>query len=64
MAVVHRDFGLAGIVLASLLLLGAASVSVYRSTVAESGHLVIAIILTVLAMSASTPYTGWGDRIW
>src|SRR5712692_6365150 len=54
MAVIHRDFGLAGIVLASLLLLGATSVCVYRSTLAESGHRVIAIVMTGLAMSAST----------
>jgi len=54
MAGIHRDFGLTGIVLASLLLLGATSVYVYRSTLAESGHRVIAIVLTGLAMSAST----------
>ena len=54
MAVIHRDFGLAGIVLVSLLLLGATSVCVYRSTLEESGHRVIAIVLTGLAMSAST----------
>src|SRR3981081_1160678 len=54
MGVIHRDFGLAGIVLVSLLLLGATSVCVYRSTLAESGHRVIAIVLTGLAMSAST----------
>jgi hypothetical protein len=54
MAVIHHNFGLAGIVLASLLLLGATSVCVYRSTLAESGHRVIAIVLTGLAMSAST----------
>src|SRR6266436_5684738 len=54
MAVIHGHFGLAGIVLVSLLLLGATSVYVYRSTLAESGHRVIAIVLTGLAMSAST----------
>jgi hypothetical protein len=54
MAGIHRDFGLAGIVLVSLLLLGTTSVYVYRSTLAESGHRVIAIVLTGLAMSAST----------
>jgi hypothetical protein len=54
MAVIHRHFGLAGIVLVSLLLLGATSVCVYRSTLEESGHRVIAIVLTGLAMSAST----------
>ncbi len=54
LAVIHRHFGLAGIVLVSLLLLGATSVCVYRSTLEESGHRVIAIVLTGLAMSAST----------
>lgn len=54
MAVIHRDFGLAGIVLVSLLLLGATSVCVYRSTLEESGHRLIGIVLTGLAMSAST----------
>src|SRR6266568_891621 len=54
MAVVHGHFGLAGIVLVSLLLLGATSVCVYRSALEESGHRVIAIILTGLAMAAST----------
>src|SRR5437867_4334228 len=38
MALIHRDFGLAGIVLVSLLLLGATSFCVYTSTLAESGH--------------------------
>lgn len=54
MAVIHRHFGLAGIVLVSLLLLGATSVCVYRSTLEESGHRVIATVLTGLAMAAST----------
>ncbi|MBZ5685506.1 MAG: hypothetical protein LAP86_10770 [Acidobacteriia bacterium] len=54
MAVVHRHSGLAGIVLASLVLLGATSALVYRSTLEESGHRVIAIVLTGLAMAAST----------
>ena len=54
MAVIHRNFGLAGIVLASLLLLGATSVCVYRSTLEESGHRVIAIALAGLVMAAST----------
>ncbi len=54
MAVIHRPFGLAAIVLVSLLLLGATSVCVYRSALEESGHRVIAIILTGLAMAAST----------
>jgi hypothetical protein len=54
MAVVHEHSGLAGIVLASLVLLGATSGFVYRITLRESGHRVIAIILTGLAMAAST----------
>src|SRR6266851_927019 len=54
MAVIHRHFGLAGIVLVSLLGLGSTSVCVYRSTREESGHRAIAIVLTGLAMAAST----------
>ena len=54
MAVIHQHSGLAGIVLVSLLLLGVTSVCVYRSTLEESGHRVIAIVLTGLAMAAST----------
>lgn len=54
MAVVHRHSGLAGIVLISLLLLGATSVCVYRSTLEESGHRVIAVALMGLAIAAST----------
>jgi hypothetical protein len=54
MATVHRSGGLAGIVLASLLILGATSVCIYKSTVAESGQRLIAIVLTSLAMAAST----------
>jgi hypothetical protein len=54
MAGIHRGFGLTGIVLASLLLLGATSVCVYKSTLEESGHRVITIVLTWLATSAST----------
>ena len=54
MATVHRSGGLAGIVLASLLLLGATSVCVYKSIVAESGQRLIALVLTSLAMAAST----------
>ena len=38
MAVVHAHFGLAGIVLLSLLLLCSTSAFVYRSTLGESGH--------------------------
>ena len=40
--------------LLSLLLLGATSVCVYRSTVEESGHRLIAISFDWLAMAAST----------
>src|SRR6266852_454349 len=54
MALVHRGFGLAGIVLVSLLVLGVTSVCVYLSTLKESEHRVIAIVLTGLAMAAST----------
>ena len=54
MAIVHAYLGLAGIVLVSLLVLGATSVCVYRSTVEESGHRLIAIALTGLVMAAST----------
>ena len=54
MAVVHGHSGLAGIVLVSLLVVGATSVCVYRNTLDESGHRVVAIALTGLAMAAST----------
>jgi hypothetical protein len=54
MATVHRSGGLAGIVLVSLLLLSATSVCVYKSTVAESGQRLMAIVVTSLAMAAST----------
>lgn len=54
MAAVHSHFGLSGIVLSSLLVLGATSLCVYRNTVEESEHRLIAISLTGLAMAAST----------
>ena len=54
MATVHHSGGLAGLVLVSLLLLGATSVCVYKSTVSESGQRLVAIVLTSLAMAAST----------
>src|SRR5260370_25589810 len=54
MAFIHRHFSLPGIVLVSLLLLGATSVRVYRNTLEESGHRVIAIALTGLAMATGT----------
>ena len=54
MATIHRSGGLPGLVLASLLLLGATSVCVYKSIVAESEQRLIAIVFTSLAMAAST----------
>jgi hypothetical protein len=54
LAVVHRAGGLGGIVLVSLVILGATSLCVYRSTSEESGHQTLAIILTGLAMASST----------
>ncbi len=54
MAVVHHVAGLRGIVLLSLVLLGLTSTCTYRNAVGESGHRLIAIVLTALAMSAST----------
>ncbi len=53
MAVAHQIAGLRGVVLITLLVLGATSVSVYRNTVTESGNRLIAIVLTWLAMAAS-----------
>ena len=54
MAGIHYVAGLGGLVLASLVLLGLTSVCVYKNTVAESGHRLIAMVLTSLAMAAST----------
>ena len=54
MAAVHSHFGLSGVVLLSLLVLGATSFCVYRNTAEESEHRLIAISLTGLAMAAST----------
>ncbi len=54
MAAIHSHFGLSGVVLVSLLVLGATSVCIYRSTVEKSEHRLIAILLTGLAMAAST----------
>ena len=54
MAAVHSHLGLGGIVLVSLLILGATSLCIYRNTVEECQHRVIAISLTGLAMAAST----------
>src|SRR5579863_2879411 len=54
MAAMHRRFGLGGIVVASLVLLGATSVCIYRSTVEESEYRLISIVLTGLAVAAST----------
>jgi hypothetical protein len=54
MAAVHHVAGLWGIVLLSLILLTLTSTCVYRNAVAESGHRLAAIVLTSLAMGAST----------
>jgi hypothetical protein len=54
MALAHHAGGLAGVVLLTLLVLGATSVCIYRNTAAESGHGVIALVLTGLAMATST----------
>src|SRR5215470_7189696 len=54
MAAIHGHFGLAGIVVVNLLILGCTSVCVYRSTIEESEHRLISIVLTALAMAAST----------
>ena len=54
MAAMHSRFGLGGTVVASLVLLGATSVCIYRSTVEESEYRLIAIVLTGLAVAAST----------
>ena len=54
MAAIHRGGGLGGIVLVSLLVLGVTSLSIYRSTVEECEHRLIAIGLTGLTIAAST----------
>jgi len=54
MVAVHHVAGLSGIVLLSMFLLGLTSTCIYRNAVAESGHRLIAIVLTALAMAAST----------
>src|SRR5215469_10515210 len=54
MAFTHQLGGLGGLVLLSLLILGATSLWIYKSTLEESGQRVIALVLTGLAMSAST----------
>ena len=54
MALAHGLGGLGGVVLLSLLILGATSLCVYKSTLDESGQRMIAIVLTGLAMAAST----------
>ena len=54
MAAVHHVAGLQGIVLLSLVFLGLTSTCIYRNAVAESGHRLIAIVMTSLAMAAST----------
>jgi hypothetical protein len=54
MAAVHSRFGLGGIVLLSLLVLGATSFCTYRNAVEASQNRLIAISMTGLAMAAST----------
>ena len=54
MACVHYVAGLGGLVVASLVLLGLTSTCVYRNAFAESRHRMIAIVLTSLAIAAST----------
>jgi len=54
MAAVHHVAGLRGIVFLSVVLLALTSTCIYRNAVAESGHRLIAIVLTALGMAAST----------
>src|SRR5215469_12328788 len=54
MAVTHNLGGLGVVVLLSLFILGATSLCVYKSTLEESRHRAIALVLTGLAASAST----------
>jgi hypothetical protein len=54
MAAVHSHFGLGGIVLGSLSVLGVTSLFTYKNTVEASQNRPIAISLTGLAMAAST----------
>lgn len=54
MAVAHRLGGLGAVVLVCMLLLGVSSVTVYRNTLLASGHRFIAIVLTWIAMAASS----------
>jgi hypothetical protein len=54
MAAVHSRYGLGGIVLLSLLVLGATSLCMYRNAVEVSQNRLIAISLTGLAMAATT----------
>ena len=54
MALAHHIGDLGGVVWVAMLLLGMISVILYKETVAESGHRLIAIALTWLAMAAST----------
>ena len=53
-ALAHELGGLGGVVLLSLLILGATSLCVYKNTLEQSGQRVIAIVLTGLAMAVST----------
>jgi hypothetical protein len=54
MAVVHSRLGLGGIVLLSLLVLGATALFIYKNTVEQCEYRLIAITLTGLALAAST----------
>jgi len=54
MAAVHHVAGMGGIGLLCIVVLGLTSTCIYRNAVAESGHRLIAILLTALAMAAST----------
>lgn len=54
MALAHHIGGLAGVVWLAMLVLSVTAVCVYKTAVAESGHRLIALMLTWLAISAST----------
>jgi len=54
MGVAHRLGGLGAVVFIAMLLLGGTSLSIYRNTLRESGHILIAIVLTWMATAAST----------
>lgn len=54
MAAVHSHLGLGGVVLLSLLVLGATSLSIYKNTVEQCHYRLIAITLSGVAMAATT----------